>query len=878
MRLTLRTLLAYVDDILDPEDAADLARKLESSEFAGELLERRREVLRKLRLSAPETLGGGGGLDPNTVAEYLDNTLSPEHVADVERVCLESDVHLAEVSACHQVLTLVLGSPAEVEPSCRRRIYELGGATLPNLPRKSRETKAEAHDFEVGRVSTGDLPEYLRTKRRMPGWLVLAGISAVGAGLWWWSPESIKLAKTWAERQFIAQRDTVAPPADETASPLPAEEPTVAANEVQSPVGAAPAQAGEYSNPWPLSQDIAGTAPAEQPPAIEEPTPAELPATEPTMAQAPVDASTTEPTTPRIEGTPTLAQPLVEVATTPTPQTAVDPFAAEPAATASEASSSETPTVAAAPAVAEPATGTEPTPAAEPMPAVAGTESNSWSPESADNGWSPAPTVGSAETIAASAAPAATEMPTEPAPLEPAPIETAPSLAWPGSASPSLASDTAPRAPDPETDLATSPGAAAPAEIAAAAHHGSASQASGSTLAGPSSPANADAAAMPSTGVVQASFSPATLASASASLWRLDPADGLWHALSSGETLAAGNRLASWPLERPQLEFGRGLRIELIGGARASLSAPPAMGPPALKLEQGRAVLQFSEATTQPVLVQIGQLDVSLSSPGKATLAIDPACLADENRESPAELVHGAEFHLAEGSLSVASHGATQTVTAPALVRVLPDGHMTVANNSATPAWVLASPPGAAETRAAAELKKKLVAGETSSAGLRALATSKQRETRYAAIEALAAIDEFAPAAAVLNNPSERPFWSTAIELLQAGIASGQEGSDQVRVALRQKYSMSTADELHRLLCGTTQKELASGLNRQLAADLDHADLAVRVVAFWNVRKHTRATYGYQPELTAAKRRQATLRWQKELEGGKLAARPTKQK
>ena len=119
MRLTLRTLLAYLDDILDPADKDELAQKIESSEFAEDLVHRTRDTMRRLRLSAPQPVGTGMGLDPNSVAEYLDNVLPPEQVGDYERICLESDVHLAEAAACHHVLTMVLGEPANVEPRAR---------------------------------------------------------------------------------------------------------------------------------------------------------------------------------------------------------------------------------------------------------------------------------------------------------------------------------------------------------------------------------------------------------------------------------------------------------------------------------------------------------------------------------------------------------------------------------------------------------------------------------------------------------------------------------------------------------------------------------------------------------------------------------------
>lgn len=144
MRLTLRTLLAWLDDTLSPSEVREIGRQVSDSPFAKDLVERIHKVARQRRLSVPPRTGPEA-VDANVVASYLDNELDPDSVAALEKKCLTSDVHLAEVASVHQVLSLI-GQKAKVPAEARRRMYHLikGRESVHGqAPRASKQTEPE---------------------------------------------------------------------------------------------------------------------------------------------------------------------------------------------------------------------------------------------------------------------------------------------------------------------------------------------------------------------------------------------------------------------------------------------------------------------------------------------------------------------------------------------------------------------------------------------------------------------------------------------------------------------------------------------------------------------------------------------------------------
>lgn len=347
MRLTLRTLLAYLDNILEPSAMQAMTKKIEESPAAAELVHRIRDVTKKVRLAAPNLDGKGLGLDPNTVAEYLDNTLAGERTPDFEMVCLESDVHLAEVAACHEILSLVLVKPAEIDPTSRQKMYDVinqrpAATTKPTeapAPTATPVATAVASPVAEQASRPREVPDYLRgaaepsAAQVRRGWqaavvaavvLLLVGGAAVLALV---QPDRLPgflqpLSRLLHPQSLTAQNE----PTEPAVRPLPAVEPEA------TPPATPPAEP-ELRQPDSVTTPTPDAPPAATTTATSAPSGAgEL--RQPAAAAA-TSANTAPSASPKTAAPPPVAVATSTVAAPATPTgTAAPPSVAPPAATA----------------------------------------------------------------------------------------------------------------------------------------------------------------------------------------------------------------------------------------------------------------------------------------------------------------------------------------------------------------------------------------------------------------------------------------------------------------------------------------------------------------------------------------------------------------
>jgi len=345
MRLTLRTLLAWMDGVLPADSAQQLAEKVSGSAVAQTLAGRIRDVVARSGVGAPPADGRGLAADPNSAAEFLDNVLAAERLTEFERVCIESDMQLAEVADCHRLLADITAGRAVVGEVDAAAAERLRGVVAAEMRREAaadmradaaanaraiRDALAAADDtvFMTASAAERGTPASPAATSRTSSrsWALAATAAALLValvGVLGWSVmrggRREVAAKPPAQAEAARGGEATVPQAD--ALTEAAAEPTT------EPVAAPPVVAAAVE---PVDKGEVANAPAEPPPVPPPPVSPPAPAAEPSPSPATAASSAPSAVAARVPQGEALAIAAPAVAPSPIASPAAPP-AAEPA-------------------------------------------------------------------------------------------------------------------------------------------------------------------------------------------------------------------------------------------------------------------------------------------------------------------------------------------------------------------------------------------------------------------------------------------------------------------------------------------------------------------------------------------------------------------
>jgi hypothetical protein len=114
------------------------------------------------------------------------------------------------------------------------------------------------------------------------------------------------------------------------------------------------------------------------------------------------------------------------------------------------------------------------------------------------------------------------------------------------------------------------------------------------------------------------------------------------------------------------------------------------------------------------------------------------------------------------------------------------------------------------------------------------------------------------PAFSILNDPTYKDYWDAHIQAIASCLQSDPTASQQLETAAtRFGFSNPIATRFVGLNPQTTKMSQVS----ELVADLEHAQVARRVLALYSLKRLTNETYGYDPTSSTDLNRAAINRW-----------------
>jgi hypothetical protein len=834
MRLTLRTLLAYMDGILEPADRDEIGRKIEESEFARQLVQRLRDSTRNPRLSAPRVTGKGMGPDPNTVAEYLDNTLAGERVPEFEKLCLDSDIDLAEVAGCHQILTMVLGQPAEIDMEMKQHMYEVVNHSSP-VERKAGEMPEHVagvpDDMWVKpKRRKPEIPDYLREQPSGSKWktyaaaAILLGVVAVAVMV-----ALGPLDRTHPMARLLgfgqgAENQPAAPEANAKTEPS-AEEKASAAEKI--------APVAEKNGPG-----------AEQPATTE--------STERTASGA-AGASTVN------SATANTAAPNTAASNTTVPEgsAAENGKASEEKSAAnrtdngpSAATSSSATPDAAIPNAATVNAGT---------PSIATPNAAASDATSSTGVTAPSATT---ENVPAANMSAAAPGPATNASVPPQPVPTARSVP----VTPPQAADNRPAAADNRPT---------PGDLSQPTPPPNMPNIGGGNVS--SIPATSEAATPPAPPVANVPSVPVgrLVPSKESVLLKYDAGSSSWIRVPSGKAVMSNEPLLVLPTYRPTITLSSGLTLQVPAETLLELEAPDGRGILTVKVIYGRlVVLTAGTAGAQLGLDLGGFRGVVSFVDADATLGVEvirhfPAGANPEVQ--PPEVT--ADLYAARGKLEWTPTGGQaaelDAVQMLSLNRSNAGAGPTPA--AAMPKWIEPQQLRSSDVQASDFLAQSLLDDKPLAVALQEMVEHRKVEYKSLGAQCLAQLDDFEPLVAALNDSEQRMMWPVEIASVKAALTRGAGTAAKVHEAFVKQHGEKLGKDLYRMLLGYTKDQLQAGEAGNLVNFLDDNDsLDCRVLAFFNLEEITNKTFYYRPEATAANRALPLRRWQEELKNNAI--------